>query len=285
LSKIQGLSKANQRAIMCRLKRIAKNVDLENPGEVERFLYSLNISNNYRNKLFLAYQYFCEANNIAYRKPRNQHVKPYVIHIPTEERINTIIACSGWVYSVVFSLSKYGLRPDEISKLTLRNLDLEHGTLTVPTSKLGNQRTLKLDGKTLDMLKAYVHRKRVRDIDQKLFASARKIKERWRFYRQRAYEKFKDTELLKIRLYDLRHWFATITYMKTRDIFYVKYALGHRNINNTMGYMHLANSLANYSDEWVCKVAKTLQEACQLVEQGFEYVTEMDGAKIFRKRK
>jgi len=32
-------------------------------------------------------------------------------------------------------------------------------------------------------------------------------------------------------------------------------------------------------------VAKTLQEACNLIEQGFEYVTEMDGVKIFRKRK
>jgi len=39
------------------------------------------------------------------------------------------------------------------------------------------------------------------------------------------------------------------------------------------------------TDEYVAKVAKTLDEACQLVEAGFEYVTEMDGAKIFRKRK
>jgi len=33
------------------------------------------------------------------------------------------------------------------------------------------------------------------------------------------------------------------------------------------------------------RVAENLQEACQLVEAGFEYVTEMDGVKIFRKRK
>jgi len=270
---------------MFRLKRIARDVNMENPEEVEKVLYSLNVSNNYRNKLFLAYQIFCEANNIPYKKPKNQPVKPYVIHVPTEEKINTVIACSGWVYSVVFSLSKFGLRPSEISSLSLKNLDLERGLLTVPTSKMGNQRTLKLDNKTLDMLKAYIHKKRVRGIDQKLFASARKIKEKWRFYRQRAYEKFKDPELLKVRLYDLRHWFATSTYMKTRDIFFVKYVLGHRSINNTMVYVHLANGLSNYSDEWVCCVAKTLQEVCNLVEQGFEYVTEMDGAKIFRKRK
>jgi len=53
---------------MSRLKRIAKNVDLENPSEVEKYLYGLDISNNYRNKLFLAYQYYCNANGIPYKK-------------------------------------------------------------------------------------------------------------------------------------------------------------------------------------------------------------------------
>jgi hypothetical protein len=33
------------------------------------------------------------------------------------------------------------------------------------------------------------------------------------------------------------------------------------------------------------KVAKTVKEACQLVETGFEYVCEMDDVKIFRKLK
>ncbi len=33
------------------------------------------------------------------------------------------------------------------------------------------------------------------------------------------------------------------------------------------------------------KVAETLEEACELVEAGFEFVTDMEGKKIFRKRK
>jgi hypothetical protein len=31
--------------------------------------------------------------------------------------------------------------------------------------------------------------------------------------------------------------------------------------------------------------AWNLEEACKLVEAGFEYVTEFEGAKIFKKRK
>jgi hypothetical protein len=39
------------------------------------------------------------------------------------------------------------------------------------------------------------------------------------------------------------------------------------------------------SEEYTCKVAKSLEEASKLIEAGFEYVTEMDRIKIFRKRK
>jgi hypothetical protein len=39
------------------------------------------------------------------------------------------------------------------------------------------------------------------------------------------------------------------------------------------------------SDDYHVKVAYDLKEACQLVETDFEYVTEIDGFKIFRKRK
>jgi hypothetical protein len=38
-------------------------------------------------------------------------------------------------------------------------------------------------------------------------------------------------------------------------------------------------------DEYTCKTAKTAKEAQDLIENGFEYVTEMDGLRIFRKRK
>jgi hypothetical protein len=37
--------------------------------------------------------------------------------------------------------------------------------------------------------------------------------------------------------------------------------------------------------DYVCKVAKTIEEAKALVESGFDYVTEVDGIKLFRKRK
>jgi len=37
--------------------------------------------------------------------------------------------------------------------------------------------------------------------------------------------------------------------------------------------------------EFHVKVAQSLDEACKLLEVGFEYVTDIDGTKLFKKRK
>jgi len=38
-------------------------------------------------------------------------------------------------------------------------------------------------------------------------------------------------------------------------------------------------------EEFICKVAQDIAQAKTLIEAGFEYVTDMDEFKIFRKRK
>jgi hypothetical protein len=39
------------------------------------------------------------------------------------------------------------------------------------------------------------------------------------------------------------------------------------------------------SDEYVCKIAKRVDDAKILVEDGFDYVTDIEDMKLFRKRK
>ena len=39
------------------------------------------------------------------------------------------------------------------------------------------------------------------------------------------------------------------------------------------------------NEEYICKVAKNVEGAKDLVEAGFEYVTEVNGVKLFRKMK
>jgi hypothetical protein len=58
--------------------------------------------------------------------------------------------------------------------------------------------------------------------------------------------------------------------------------LGHRSITSTLIYTHLVNF---EGDEYRVAVAKTLKENEKLLKAGFEYVTDRDGVKIYRKRK
>jgi integrase len=100
--------------------------------------------------------------------------------------------------------------------------------------------------------------------------------------RRRIAQKLQNPRLEQITFKTLRHFKATMEYHRTKDILHVMQLLGHKNIRNTLVYTHLVSF---ESDDYACKVAKTLEETRALIEDGFDYVTDMDGHKIFRKRK
>ncbi len=70
------------------------------------------------------------------------------------------------------------------------------------------------------------------------------------------------------------------------DIDHVRLLLGHKSILNTQLYVNMDKVFfSETADQYTVKVASKLEEACKLAELGFEVVTEMEGKKIFRKRK
>jgi len=92
----------------------------------------------------------------------------------------------------------------------------------------------------------------------------------------------KKLQLQSITFHTFRYWKATMEYHKTKDILHVMRMLGHKSIKNTLVY----TQLVDFKDEnYVSKVAWNLEEACKLVEAGFEYVCEVEGGKIFKKPK
>lgn len=58
--------------------------------------------------------------------------------------------------------------------------------------------------------------------------------------------------------------------------------LGHRDINSTLIYTHLVDF---ESSAYTTRVTKTVKGARALVEAGFEYITDVDSYKLFRKPK
>jgi len=71
-------------------------------------------------------------------------------------------------------------------------------------------------------------------------------------------------------------------YHKTKDILHVMQFLGHKNIANTLKYTQLVNF---QSDDYVCKVAKTLTEATQLIEAGLGVHHRNGKHKTLQKKK
>jgi integrase len=70
-------------------------------------------------------------------------------------------------------------------------------------------------------------------------------------------------------------------YHKSKNILYIQERLGHRNIASTLVYTHLVNF---ESDEYHTATYRSLKEDEELPKAGFEYITERDGVKIYRKR-
>ena len=76
-------------------------------------------------------------------------------------------------------------------------------------------------------------------------------------------------------------------YHQTKDILYVKEFLGHKSINSTLMYVQIAKGILGTSanDEFICKVAETPEDVSELIEAGFDYITDFEGREFFRKRK
>jgi integrase len=261
---------------------LANRVNLDNTSDVSILIARGKWASSYKANLCDFYQHYVKYNGIAWNKPkyRRDHKIPTV---PTEEKLNLILGHASRKYALIYSIIKEcGLRPIEISNLTLRDIDLEKGTVSVYSAKYGNPRILKLKPHTQSMLVEHVKRHSF-NLNDRLFPKSSTISNTFERLRTSLAKKMHDSELKRIRLYDLRHYYASMLYYHTKDILLVKESLGHRNINNTLIYTHLIDF--KDSDEWHSATAKTIEEATKLVESGFEYVTEMDGVKLFRKRK
>jgi integrase/recombinase XerD len=194
-----------------------------------------------------------------------------------------ILGHASQKYVIVYRLAmECGLRPVEIGNLTLNDIDLEKGLVSIVSAKHGNPRVLKLKSETQALLTNFV-KKRNLGLNDRIFSSGAVISNTYERLKASVAKKLNDPELKKVRLYDLRHYYATMLYYKSKDILLVKEKLGHKNINNTLIYTHLVNF--NDKEEFYSATAKTVEEAAKLIEQGFDCICDVDGVKLFRKRK
>jgi len=280
--KKDGQSEDTLKAKGHRLRYLAKHVNLDDPEAAKGYIANRsNWSNSYKQGVAYAYNSYVKTNGLQWSLPHFR-IEDRLPRIPTEDRINQVIVRARGKYVLVFSILRdTGMRPIELERTRTRDIDMERGTIAVRTAKGGVGRIVRVRRQTLALLKEYLGKHNFK-LDDQPFPKRRKMTGRWVRLRNTVAAKLMDSTFRTIRLYDLRHFAATMTYHKTRDILYTQKMLGHRSLKSTLRYVQLIN----FEDEdYTSAVARTVQEVRKLVEAGFEYVTEMDGAKVFRKRK
>ena len=107
----------------------------------------------------------------------------------------------------------------------------------------------------------------------------------FRYYRNLTAKNLQEPQIRTMKLYHLRHYFATMLLKKTNNLVLVQQKLGHRDIRETLIYAQIVDVLED--DNYSCEIAETVEQAKTLIEKGYEYVTgEYDnGGKLFRKCK
>jgi len=265
------------------LNTISKHANLDKPDEVRMFIAMLNTTDGYKRNLCIVYNKYAKFYNIAWNMPRYRE-EAKNIALPTKEKIQMLIASAGKLLGMKLQLSmETGLRPVELARLKAKDLDLDHKTVNPITAKKGNARTVPISETLTAKLREHIANHSLAPTDL-LFEGTNSdhYGKQYRDMRNKLADRLKDPSIRTIRLYDLRHYFCTKKLHDIANPYTVMVLMGHTKLTTTQKYMHLLNL---NDDEWTCTGATTAEEATKLIENGFQYVTTIEGIQLFKKRK
>jgi integrase len=277
--KKQGRARSTVKIRMYQIKMLSALADITDPESVKKLLATReDWSGNYKSILVDAYNRFVEVLGIEWNPPAYKRVKELPF-IPTEKEIDSLIAgCGKKVAASLQTMKETAMRIGEVWQLRWTDIDQARNTIRCRSEKHGEPRIFKVSSKLIAMLNA------LPKPSELVFGGTGLSSHRCNFMKQRKKlaRKLQNPRLEQISFHTFRHWKATMEYHKTKDILHVKRLLGHRDINSTLMYTHLINF---EGDEYTSRITKSVEGARRLVEAGFNYVTDIDGYKLFRKRK
>ena len=261
-----------------------RGANLYAPETVKEVIAKQQWSNGRKNNAVDAYCSFLKMTGGTWNPPLYQTIRK-IPFIPKETEIDQLVAgCTQRMATFLQVLKETGARCGEIWTLKWDDVDFESKVVNITAEKHSNPRVVHLSNKLLEMLD-----KLPKTYGDRIFSNPNMHVDHFgtalSHQRKRLAHKLQNPRLLKIHFHTFRYWKGTMLYHETKDMYYVMQRLGHKSIKNTLLYVQLQEALFQGETNYISKVAKTEKEICSLVEAGFEYVTEFDGAKIFRKRK
>jgi len=258
-----------------------EGVKLSDPESVKEYLATKKQAENSKFYTMYVYDGFLKFLGLSWQKPNYQMTRTFPF-LPTEDELNSLIACTGKTISALLLLLKEtGMRLGEALRLQQTDIDLERNAIILNVPEKHSEPRIFRVSTTLIGKLAQLPKNSNWLFENYLRQS---VAQNFRLQRKRIAAKLGNPRLEKIHFHTLRHWKATTEYAKTRDILHVMTLLGHRNIKNTLIYTQLVKM--EKQDDYYSATAKTATEAKDLVESGFEYVcTTPEELMLFRKRK
>jgi len=258
---------------------ISRGANLDNPESVKEVIALQKGWSNGRKELAVeCYSNYLTFSGGSWDPPKYRRVRTLPF-IPTEGELDQLIAGCGQKTSTFLQfLKETGARSGEAWNIEWKDIDTVKNTIRIKPEKYSNPRILKISKRLIERLTDLPKK------SEKVFGGTqlRTMSRTYQKSRKRLATKTKNPRLQNITFHTFRHWKATVEYHKTTDILHVMRLFGHKSIKNTLVY----TQLVDFNDEdYVSKVAWNLDEACKLVEAGFEYVCDVEGGKIFKKPK
>jgi integrase len=253
--------------------------DLFDPENTKRTLAKLPLKGTSKKTITAMLTIWFEFNGISWKAPKYTD-SPETPYIPTEAEIDQFIACLGKKTAVYCQLLKdTGARCGEIKGIKWTDIDFGQRKIRIKAEKGSNSRILPLSSKTIDMICTLPRDK------ERLFTGDQHSN--FALQRKRKAQQLANPKLMLIHFHTFRHWKATTEQHRTKDPWHVKMILGHKSIQSTENYIHLEQMMydGESNDQFTVKVADTMDDAIKLMEVGFEFHAEIEGHKLFRKRK
>jgi len=282
--KKQGYANETIRTYVTCLKVLCSDgASLNDPESIKEAIAKRKWSESRKCNAVKAYTLFLKLNGMQWEKPRYKATRKLPF-IPTEEELNSLIAGSGKKLSAFLQLLKEtAMRAGEAKRLKWTDIDFERNIIRLnDPEKRSNPRMWKVSQKLIAMLNALPRK------SQKVFGDGpiNSLKTTFLKTRKRLAHKLQNPRLLNISFHTFRHWKATMLYHQTKDPYYVKQFLGHKELRSTEIYITIERTLFEpSSEEFIVKVAEKPEEIKALLEVGFDYVCEKDGLVFLRKRK
>jgi len=282
----KGLRKSTIEGKVSALKALKRRgAELYDTESVKETIAGADVSEARKELYVYAYENFLEMNEGYWQRPMYKRKRKSVF-IPTEEEIDILIHGTGMKTSLLLLLLKEtGIRADESTHVHWDDIDFEAGTINITPSKDGNPRKLPLSNTLISRLQYIRGRNQTKD-PRRVFAKSTDSRRRvYNVQRKKLAEEYQNTRLNRITFHTFRHWKGTMMVHLGNSLRYVQYVLGHKSLNSTMRYIHLAE--AHYNEgakRYTVKEVREVEEAIPLMEEGYEKADEIDGVHLYRKQ-